>query len=72
MMQKTKDEQFDKMWRLAKELRDYKRKHKWELVQKLILVACIIMLVVASVLGIDDSIKTAINKLFSGDKLLAK
>ena len=72
MMHETKEEHFDKMWRLAKELRDYKRKHKWELVQKLILVACIIMLIAAMVIGIDDVIRSALHRLFSSSKSLTK
>ena len=68
----TKEENFDKMWKLAKELHTYKRKHRWQIIQTAVLVACIIILVVAIVTGADDVIRSAMHKLLNSGKSLAK
>ena len=71
MMHDKSNEHFDKMWKLAKELRAYKRKQRREIMQKLFLVALIIALVAVIVTGFDAGIREAVIKLFN-NKALAK
>ena len=71
MVNDKQSEHFDKMWKLAKELRAYKRKQRREILQKLFLVACIIALIVMIGTGIDVGIREAVIKIFN-NKALAK
>ncbi len=71
MVHDKQDEHFDKMWKIAKELRAYKRKQRREIFQKLFLVALIIALVVMIGTGFDVGIREAVIRLFN-NKALAK
>ena len=72
MVHDKQSEHFDKMWKIAKELRVYKRKLRREILQKLFLVALIVALVVMIVTGFDAGVREAVSKLFNNGKALAK